>query len=198
MDDKAKSLSLTLGILLAVSVIGWIAFYTLAYSPLTVKSDDQHNMITQLQSQIAMLETQQHTASTESMGSVESHGDMAMESQSLGEILFYSGYSYLTPAAEKQLDDIALQIKSNTEARIHVIGHADAVRIGDKLMNKYPSNWELSVDRSMITAQYLLNKTDLKMSQFIITGLSYEEPKTANDTREGRAENRRAEIRIVQ
>ena len=66
--------------------------------------------------------------------------------------------------------DVALRIKSNTEAGIHIMGHADAVQIGDNLLNKYPSNWELSVERSMITAQYLLDKTDLNMSQFIISG----------------------------
>ncbi len=66
--------------------------------------------------------------------------------------------------------DVALRIKSNTEARIHIMGHADAVQIGDNLLNKYPSNWKLSVERSMITAQYLLDKTDLNMSQFIING----------------------------
>ncbi len=66
--------------------------------------------------------------------------------------------------------DVALRIKSNTEARTHIMGHADAVQIGDNLLNKYPSNWELSVERSMITAQYLLDKTDLNMSQFIING----------------------------
>jgi chemotaxis protein MotB len=193
MEGKSRVLPVIFGLLFLASAAGWLAFYALSYRPLADRSNDLLEQITQLQTQIATLELQEQTL-TET--------DIALGQNSeildLGEVFFHSGYSYLTPQALRQLDEISLRLESSPEARVQIVGHADTTPIGSKLQDKYPSNWELSVERSMTTAHYLLEKSDFSFSQFVIIGLSHEEPKTPNDSPEGRSQNRRAEIRIVQ
>ena len=193
MEEKSRVLPVTLGLLFLASAAGWFAFYALVYKPLADRSNGLLEQISRLQTQIAALESQEPA-----MTETDSELGQNSEVLTLGEIYFHSGFSYLTPQALRQLDEIALRLESSVEARVQIVGHADTIPVGSKLQDTYPSNWELSVERSMISAQYLLKRSGFSFSQFVIIGLSHEEPKTSNDSPEGRSQNRRAEIRLVQ
>ena len=59
---------------------------------------------------------------------------------------------------------------------------------------RYPSNWELSVARSVRVTRYLVETKGLEPDRFIATGYGEYQPLASNDTPEGRAKNRRVTI----
>lgn len=61
---------------------------------------------------------------------------------------------------------------------------------------QYPSNWELSVARSVRVTRYLVETLKLAPGRFIATGYGEYQPLTTNDTPEGRAKNRRVTVVI--
>ena len=71
---------------------------------------------------------------------------------------------------------------------INLLGHADALGA-----NNY--NIQLSIMRAKSVANYLINN-GISGNQIAITGLGESDPVADNDTREGRAENRRVLIEL--
>lgn len=61
---------------------------------------------------------------------------------------------------------------------------------------QYPSNWELSVARSVRVTRYLVEILGLPPGRFMATGYGEHQPLTTNDTPEGRARNRRVTVVI--
>ena len=76
---------------------------------------------------------------------------------------------------------------------IIVEGHTDNVPINTV---KYPSNWELSVDRAVQVVKYLSSHHHIAPQRFIATGYGEYHPVADNSTVEGRARNRRVNIVI--
>ena len=76
---------------------------------------------------------------------------------------------------------------------IDIIGHTDNVPMRS---SKYASNMELSSARAISTAMYLADSKGLDIKKLSWTGRGEYEPIAKNDTAEGRAMNRRVEIRI--
>ena len=75
-----------------------------------------------------------------------------------------------------------------------VEGHTDNVPIRNALKAKFPSNWELSTARATSVVRFLQDQGGIDPSKLSATGLSYFRPVAANDTPEGREQNRRIEI----
>ena len=69
----------------------------------------------------------------------------------------------------------------------HVIGHADS-RGSDAANMKY------SEDRAQAIKDYLVERYEIDPSRITTEGVGATQPVASNDTREGRAQNRRAEI----
>ncbi len=61
---------------------------------------------------------------------------------------------------------------------------------------QYPSNWELSVARSVRVTRYLVEDLGLPPGRFIATGYGEYQPLDTNETAEGRARNRRVTVVI--
>ena len=112
----------------------------------------------------------------------------------LTPFLFPSGRTTLRPTAREFLDRIADFIKLNP-CHVRILGHADNRPIHNA---RFPSNWELSVDRAAAIMRYLIEKHALPPQKLSSIGYGHHRPIASNDTPEGRAKNRRVEIEITQ
>jgi len=97
----------------------------------------------------------------------------------------------LSPEARRQLDDLASKVNTSRAFVIEVAGHADATGSAAR-------NFQLSQRRADAVVQYLAVNHRIPMRRFI-TPMGY--GKTAavadNTTREGRAQNRRVEVKVL-
>jgi chemotaxis protein MotB len=73
-----------------------------------------------------------------------------------------------------------------------VAGHTD-----DKAIHtaRFPSNWELSTERAVTVARFLISK-GMKPESLGAVGYGEFDPLVANDSDEHRAQNRRIEIQL--
>lgn len=61
----------------------------------------------------------------------------------------------------------------------------------------YPSNWELSVARAIGVARFMIDEKGISEERISVSGYGEQRPIDTNDTAEGRANNRRIEITIL-
>ena len=107
-------------------------------------------------------------------------------------VTFKNRSALLTPEAKEQLDQIATQTANAKGYMIEVSGYAYDFR------NK-ESNRRLSQQRADAVVRYLAENHRVPLRR-IVTPFGYgasAEPVADNTTREGRAENRRAEVRLL-
>jgi len=107
-------------------------------------------------------------------------------------ILFDSGRAEIKEEAAEVLKKISGILKSVTN-QIIVEGHTDNIPINTA---RYPSNWELSVDRAVRVVRYFIEKHHMPPERFLATGYGEYHPVATNETVEGRARNRRVNIVI--
>lgn len=108
-------------------------------------------------------------------------------------MLFTSGSAELTPegtAALSQLADILRPI--NRDLRIE--GHTDSITPGS---TRFPTNWELSAARA-VTITHFFETVGIPPYRLSAFGYGEQRPIASNDTAEGRAQNRRSEIVLIQ
>ncbi|MCK5657188.1 MAG: OmpA family protein [Syntrophobacteria bacterium] len=113
------------------------------------------------------------------------------------KILFDTGKVELAKRGKEVLLELADTLRENKDQNIVVEGHTDDVPIGLGLIEKYPTNWELSAVRAVGVVRFLQEKGWLEPERLTATGYSYYKPVAANDTAEGRRQNRRIEIILV-
>ena len=112
-------------------------------------------------------------------------------------ILFEFGKADLTPEGEKILKKVGEALKNIKGKKIRVTGHTDNVPIHPDYVRKFPSNWELSAARAASVVRYFQEKPGLDPKDLEAVGRSFYHPEASNDTKEGRARNRRVEILIA-
>ena len=110
-----------------------------------------------------------------------------------GSLLFDSGSAQLKNECLPLLSKVGDILKVYSGHFIDIIGHTDNVPMRS---SKYASNMELSSARAISTAMYLADSKGLDIKKLSWTGRGEYEPIAKNDTAEGRAMNRRVEIRI--
>jgi chemotaxis protein MotB len=115
----------------------------------------------------------------------------------IDRILFEFGKADLTPEGEKVLKKVGDALKNIKGKKVRVTGHTDPVPIRPDYMYKFPSNWELSAARAASVVRYFQEKIDLDPQEMEAVGRSFYQPEASNDTKEGRARNRRVEILIA-
>ena len=113
------------------------------------------------------------------------------------QILFDSGHAEVKAEGRKVLDKVGSLLNSVADKDIRIEGHTDSKPIVGELRSKYPSNWELSTARATSVARYLQDNAKVDPKRLIAAGYGEQRPKAANDTAEGRAQNRRIEIILV-
>lgn len=113
------------------------------------------------------------------------------------KILFNSGEATIKESGKSVLDHIAAALKGIQDKDIRVEGYTDNVTLGPKLRDRFPTNWELSTARATNVVRYLQEKDGIDPSRLIAAGFGQYHPIAANDTPEGRAQNRRIDIVLV-
>ncbi len=109
------------------------------------------------------------------------------------KILFDSGSALVKKDGKKVLDRVAEILKKVQEKQIRIEGHTDNVPISARIIDKFPSNWELSTSRATNVVKYIQEK-GVDPKYLVAAGYSEYRPIAGNDSAEGRAKNRRIEI----
>ena len=110
-----------------------------------------------------------------------------------GSVLFDSGSATLKKECLPLLSKVGDILKVYAGNSVQVIGHTDNVPMKSQT---YASNDILSSARAISVSQYLINEKGVSVEDISWTGRGEYDPIDTNATAEGRARNRRVEIRI--
>lgn len=110
------------------------------------------------------------------------------------KLLFPSGSSTLDERGKTALGMLASVIKEQPNLDILIIGHTDSIPIKT---NCFKDNWDLSVSRANNVVRILTETYKISPIQIMAAGKSEYSPVATNETKEGRALNRRIEIVIL-
>jgi chemotaxis protein MotB len=105
-------------------------------------------------------------------------------------LLFADGEADLLPGAERIMKVVG-QIAREIELPLWIEGHTDDRPIRTV---RFPSNWELSVARSLAALHHLTAKEALPSTRLRIGGYADSHPLASNETEAGRGRNRRVEF----
>jgi len=109
-------------------------------------------------------------------------------------ILFDPGSASVNPENRAVASEISKLLEMDIPRSVIVSGHTDNVPIHNA---EFASNWELSVMRAVNFMKLLLENPNLQPELFTAKGYGEFQPIAKNDTKEGRAKNRRVEILIL-
>jgi len=110
------------------------------------------------------------------------------------DVLFDSGQAVVKEQAKPFLNTVADLIKTIPNM-VEVEGHTDSQRIVQP--SRYSSNWNLSGDRAANVVNYFINEQGISYNRFNIAGYADTRPVASNGTTEGRLQNRRVVIVIL-
>ncbi len=111
-----------------------------------------------------------------------------------GSILFDSGKVDIKEDAIPVIDKIGQILETYAGGTVEIEGHTDNVPMSGG--GKYSNNDELSSGRALSVFNYLVENTSLDPAKLLHTGRGEYDPIADNSTDEGRARNRRVEIKI--
>jgi chemotaxis protein MotB len=111
------------------------------------------------------------------------------------QILFPSGSAELSAGGRRVLRTVAAQL-TELPHRVEVQGHTDDIPIRGGLAGRFPSNWELAGARAARVVR-LLHEAGVDATRLTAVSFGAQHPVAGNDTPEGRARNRRIEIRLI-
>jgi chemotaxis protein MotB len=154
-------------------------------------------------SQVAELSklTSTYTGLVEELESEVADGQIQIEQLREGirlnlaqDILFRSGSARLEGSGVAVLRKVASKLEELTHT-VEVQGHTDDVPLSTALARRFGSNWELAAARASSVVRLL---EDRGVGSGRLTVISFGEfaPVASNDSPEGRARNRRIEIRL--
>ncbi len=110
------------------------------------------------------------------------------------EILFESGSVALDVEGKAVLLRVCDQLKQ-TPYQIIISGHTDNVQIRGQLAQRFPTNWELAGARAARVVR-LFEEDGIDGDRLLVVSLGETHPVASNQDAEGRAKNRRIEIRL--
>jgi len=105
-------------------------------------------------------------------------------------VLFATGHSNVNPEGKEALKQIAAVLKEFSDRSFQVEGHTDNIPMKS---SRYPSNWELSTARAL-NVVHLMVQEGVDAKNISAAGFGEFQPRADNETKEGRALNRRIEI----
>ena len=132
-------------------------------------------------------------------GEYEGFIDMEITSQYVtltlnGSVLFDSGKAYIKNDATVFINKLGDVLKNYDKNLIEIKGFTDSIPVSAN--NKYADNMELSQARAYSVYKFLVINKHMSEDSLECSGRGEQEPIASNDTDEGRALNRRVEIRI--
>ena len=105
-------------------------------------------------------------------------------------LLFSSGSAKINEDGYPVLNKVLASV-NKTGYQIRIEGHTDDIPIHTQ---KYPTNWELSMDRAMHVLKYFIKNGNVSPTRLSVVGYGDVKPVADNDSVEGRGKNRRVEI----
>jgi len=113
----------------------------------------------------------------------------------VAEVLFDSGKDKLRGDSLEKLSKVARVLQTTVrDLKVGIEGHTDNVPIK---YSGWKSNWELSAARALSVVHYMIEDEGVAADRLSATGYGEYHPVASNDTKEGRAKNRRVEIVIL-
>ncbi len=119
------------------------------------------------------------------------------------EVLFTAGSADLAPEGQAQiagvveiLNEISSQIPPSIDWIIRVDGHTDNVPLTGT--GPIRDNWELSQARALSVVRYMQDQLGFDPSRLAATGFGEYRPVADQSTPEGRAQNRRIELKLTE
>lgn len=103
-------------------------------------------------------------------------------------IYFDTDKTEIKPESDKTLDQVASLLKIDRSLKLEIAGHTDTT--GDK-----NHNLKLSQDRAAAVVAVLINKYGIAATRLHAQGYGGSKPVAMNDTENGRAKNRRVELK---
>lgn len=103
-------------------------------------------------------------------------------------VTFETNSDVITAGSKAKLDEAVATLKANPTVNVEVAGHTDGMGDADK-------NRALSQRRADAVRKYLVDG-GVAADQVTAKGYGEDEPVASNDTAEGRAQNRRVELRV--
>lgn len=121
--------------------------------------------------------------------------------EKLGKVIIFrprfASYSTeLTAADRRWLDGILDELREAGDIRLDIVGHSDNVRVVPRKGRRINDNHALSQARAQSVADYLKSKLGLADERIRAFGKGPDEPIADNQTRAGRASNRRVELKV--
>lgn len=104
-------------------------------------------------------------------------------------VFFETSSSKIKQDSFKNLDEIVTLMKKYPDTRFTVHGHTD-------ITGRAEMNLQLSKDRAKSVADYFTSK-GIEANRLDVEGFGITKPIATNDTSEGRAKNRRVEIKLI-
>jgi chemotaxis protein MotB len=108
-------------------------------------------------------------------------------------ILFASADDRINRSALPIISEIAAVLR-DLDNKVELAGHADSIPIHNQ---RFKNNWELSSARGLSLLNTLTNDYGIAESRLTVSSHGSYSPKVSNETPDGRAENRRVEILIL-
>ena len=105
-------------------------------------------------------------------------------------IYFNEKKTNIDPMAAKALDRDGEMLKENPNIKVEIGGHTDS-------LGSAKANQKISEKRAESVKKYLMDKFNIAGDRMVVKGYGSSKPIATNSTKEGRAKNRRAEIRIL-
>jgi chemotaxis protein MotB len=112
------------------------------------------------------------------------------------QIFFDSGRAKLKAEGKEVLKKVGEALKGYEDKIIRVVGHTDNKPVSKSLQGTFPSNWELSVARATTVVRFL-QEVGVPPERMVASGRAEYDPVAPNDTPEGRQQNRRIEIMLI-
>lgn len=166
-------------------------------------SEQQEKVTEMTEVQMKQMKSTYETLVSDLKGQIEKHEVTIKDFQEalsltfVDRILFEFGKADLTPEGNKVLKKVGEALKNIKGKKIRVTGHTDNVPIRPDYEYKFPTNWELSAARAATVVRYFQEKVGLDPKDMEAVGRSFYQPIAGNETKEGRAQNRRVEILIA-
>jgi len=110
------------------------------------------------------------------------------------QLLFASGSTVVDKKGKDAIVQLGKVLQNKSDINILIEGHTDDVPLSGH--NRFRSNWDLSGARAGAVADYLSERGGVPRERLMVRGMADTKPVAANDTREGRAKNRRIEILV--
>lgn len=107
----------------------------------------------------------------------------------LNNLFFDFNKATLKPESFYELNELAETLKNQTNLRIEIAGHTDNVGADDY-------NLKLSQERAQAVVNYLVQK-GVSKDRLVAKGYGKTKPIAPNTTEQGRAQNRRVELRVL-